>query len=345
MNHRFTLEPYSGSKSRHTCPKCEHRFKTFKLYIDTETNQYLAGHVGRCDRKESCGYHYTPREYFKAYPANFKPSNNNNLPMQPQSSHFDTIPNAIFLSSLRRYDSNTFCMFLAQMFGAEAAIALIEKYKIGTAKRWPGATVFWQIDVNDEVRTGKIMLYNAADCRRVKLPYNHIAWVHSLVGSSLKEVGSRQLAVGSTLPHSTANCKPATANFHLKQCFFGEHLLKLDPFKIVAIVESEKTAIIASYYYPNYIWLAAGSLEGLTPGKCRVLEDRTVKLYPDANGYAKWHSKARCLNNLISTATFIVDETLLHQANPKDLERGVDIADKWIDAMLLEWEVLEEGII
>ncbi|MDB4922245.1 DUF6371 domain-containing protein [Mucilaginibacter sp.] len=100
----------------------------------------------------------------------------------------------------------------------------------------------------------------------------------------------------------------------------------------MAIVESEKTAIIVSDYYLNYIWLAAGSLEGLTPGKCRVLQDRTVKLYPDVNDYAKWHVKARYLNNLIPAATFIVDETLLHLASPKDLERGVYIADKWIDA-------------
>ena len=44
-----------------------------------------------------------------------------------------------------------------------------------------------------------------------------------------------------------------------KLCLFGEHLLSGKP---VCIVESEKTAVIASFFYPDYDWLATGGASG-----------------------------------------------------------------------------------
>jgi hypothetical protein len=334
-NHRFILEPYKGMDNRFVCPCCQHRRNTFTRYIDTVTQTYLADHAGKCDRIEKCAYHFTPKQFFKTNADDYrlKPAVGSNTVNHHHD--FDIIPNAVFEGSLRRYYSNTFCMFIARMFGAEAAIALIEKYRVGTAKHWPGATIFWQIDINNKVRTGKIMLYNKADCHRVKQPFNHIAWVHRLL-SQKSLAGSQKSAA------TEKDLRLQNLDYNLKQCFFGEHLLANEPFKIVAITESEKTAIIASYYYPNYIWLAAGSLEGLSLEKCKTLKNRTVRLYPDVNGYAKWHSKARLLNVHYPAASFTVDDTLLRTSKPADREKGIDIADKWIDALLLEWEVEAE---
>lgn len=86
------------------------------------------------------------------------------------------------------------------------------RYRIGTSNHWPNATIFWQIDQQQKVHTGKIMLYDYHTGHRVKDPFNHIAWVHK---------------------------SENTKNFHLKQCLFGLHLLRPDT-KIVAIVEAEK---------------------------------------------------------------------------------------------------------
>ncbi|WP_295797570.1 DUF6371 domain-containing protein [Mucilaginibacter sp.] len=355
--HRYTLEPYRGPGTRYVCPNCNSRHKTFKRYIDTQTGDYLADDVGKCDWLDQCGYHYPPREFFKANPGH-KPLNNNTMKTPTQPQYFDTIPQSIVAGTMRGYDKNNFSMFLARMFGADGAIHLIEKYRIGCAKHWPGATIFWQIDYDDKVRTGKIMLYNGKDCKRVKEPFNHIAWVHRLVGKSesRKSPESRKGAAAgvngcasspveskNTLSdytkHPEGILHTVIADYKLQQCLFGEHLLKLEPFKTVAIAESEKTAIIASMYLPNYIWLAAGSLEGLTAEKCQVLKHRTVRLYPDVNAYAKWHTKARELNARIPTATFVIDNTLTQNPTAYDKQRGVDIADKWIDNKLLEWEV------
>ena len=49
-------------------------------------------------------------------------------------------------------------------------------------------------------------------------------------------------------------------DYNLVQCLFGEHLLRIYPDRIVVLVESEKSALIASGVYPNYIWLATGKV-------------------------------------------------------------------------------------
>ena len=332
---RYTLEPYSGTQSRYTCPHCGKRQK-FTKYIDTQTGAHLAGHVGKCGRLEQCGYHYPPCEYFKANP-DHKTPDIIAIKIRAQPVHFDTMPTAIMNSTIRRYDKNHFTLFLARMFGEEGAERLIEKYKIGSAKRWPGATIFWQIDANDKVRTGKIMLYNPRDCKRVKEPFSHIAWAHRLVGKSESRKSPEDAAEASNGNSETLSPDNNLSDTQLNPCIYGEHLLKREPFKPVAIAESEKTAIIASVYLPNYIWLAAGSMEGLSVKKCKVLAGRTIRLFPDVNAYAKWHTKARELNKRIPSATFVVDNTLTTNPTRYDRERGVDIADKWIDNKLLEW--------
>ena len=66
--YRFILERYRGISTRYTCPQCG-RKHTFTRYIDTENNnQYLSERVGKCNRLDKCGYHYTPKQYFTDNP-------------------------------------------------------------------------------------------------------------------------------------------------------------------------------------------------------------------------------------------------------------------------------------
>jgi len=318
---RFILQPYTGIKSRFYCPKCQHPHKTFKRYIDTETNQYLADHVGRCDREEQCGYHFAPRNYFATtrYDVHIKPIKQ--YYKQPDKNQFNVLPRMLVKESCRSYANNNFVCFLAKMFGEGKALELASLYHIGTASHWHGATVFWQIAIKGSARTGKIMLYDRNTCKRVKHPFNHIAWVHKLVGNAECRMRNE---------NKTSAIDTPTSEFLLKQCLFGEHLLFEDQGRIVCLVESEKTAVIASVYMPEYIWLAAGSLNGLNADKCRVLANRTVIMFPDVNGYAKWHNKAQELNLRIPSATFVIDDSLELSATDKEREQGIDLADRWI---------------
>jgi len=65
--YRYILEPYKGIATRHTCPACEQK-RCFSRYIDSENKISFPSHVGRCDREEKCGYHFTPKQYFKENP-------------------------------------------------------------------------------------------------------------------------------------------------------------------------------------------------------------------------------------------------------------------------------------
>jgi rubredoxin len=294
-NHRFILEPYKSLKSRFVCPNCQKREKTFSLYIDTESGEHLAPNVGRCNSESSCGYHYSPKQYFEDN--NIKIDNKDFVPRSrtfvlPKPKNTSYIDSSVFKQSLQGYEKNNFVEFLNNRFGAEATTQAIERYFIGTSKHWNGATIFWEIDVNGRIRTGKIMLYNTETCKRVKEPFNHIHWVHSLLKID---------------------------NYELEQCYFGEHLLK-DKIKPIAIVESEKTAIISSMYLPNFIWLAVGSLTNLNKGKCEVLRGRNVVLFPDTDGFEKWSVKAKEFN-------FKVSDLLERKATDEQKKQGLDIAD------------------
>ena len=67
-NYRYQLERYRGRGSRYTCPQCGRKY-TFTRYIDTENNnQYISERVGKCNRLDKCGYHYTPKQYFTDNP-------------------------------------------------------------------------------------------------------------------------------------------------------------------------------------------------------------------------------------------------------------------------------------
>jgi hypothetical protein len=215
---------------------------------------------------------------------------------KPQPNAASFISYETFKASLKAYEANCFVKYLNELFGVEVTSELVKKYFIGSSKHWQGATVFWQIDKNGKIRAGKIMLYSPTTGKRVKEPFNHFNWVHSLL---------------------------KTPEFELRQCFFGEHLL-IDKTKPVAIVESEKTAVIASAYKPEFIWLATGGKEGLKAEKCSVLAGRTVKLFPDLNCFDKWSAIAK---KIFNPSLVEVDDLLERKATEAEKKQQFDIAD------------------
>ncbi|RWZ87867.1 MAG: hypothetical protein EO766_09315 [Hydrotalea sp. AMD] len=298
---KYILEPYNGMNTRYPCPSCQQRDKTFSRYIDTETGKHISPNVGRCNRQNNCGYHYTPKQYFQDNNISFdtpQPKAYKLRPVTPQPKPVSFIPVEVFKDSLNptSYQMNNFVKFLINLFGVGVASELVSRYFIATSKYWNGATVFWQIDTQGKVRTGKIMLYSPTTGKRVKEPFNHINWVHKV----LKQ-----------------------PEFELRQCLFGEHLL-IDKTKPVAIVESEKTAIIASVYLPQFIWVAVGSLTNLNAEKCSILKGRTVTLFPDLNGFEKWSSRAKELSHI---TIFTVSDLLERKATEAERKQGLDLAD------------------
>lgn len=258
--YRYRLEPYKGVGSRYTCPQCGKQ-RVFVRYIDTYTNQHLGHDIGRCNREVECGYH--------------KPPGNSKVKIQNSKLHApvytppalvaSVTPTEVYHSTMAGYEHNSLVQFLQQRLGAVADVdALVQRYGVGTHGHWPGSTVFWQRDINGRIRGGKVMLYDATSGRRVKQPYSHISWMHRIMQQD---------------------------NYTLVQCLFGEHLLKGSALP-VAVVESEKTALIAAALMPQYLWLASGSAGNLSAARCKILQGRRVVLYPDAGMYQRWASVA-----------------------------------------------------
>lgn len=255
----------------------------------------MAAHLGRCDREQRCQYWSKPtRSELGSTSAPFAP-----VTMPPPPPSF--ISSYIMAASVRHGHRSTFARWLFKRFGADLAADAIRDYHLGASKHWDGANVFWQVDSSGRIRGGKIMQYDT-NGHRVKVPTNRVTWVHRVL---------------------------KLEDYNLCQCFFGEHLLSNRPSDPVAIVESEKTAIVASIYFPDFEWLATGGKNG-----CRwktdatvtsVLRGRKVVLFPDLGAFTEW----RHLGDRLWEAGAQVTVNRLLEDNATEDERanGLDLAD------------------
>lgn len=311
---RYELQRYRTMSDRHTCPKCGGRH-CFTYYVD-ENNQPLDKTVGRCDHESECGYHYPPKEYFSDHPELKYPKENcphyirTAKPMasgKQSGKSFGTIPNEYVVRS--RCNESHLIQFLLshQVDNAENVSRVLNDYRIGATR--DGSTIFWQIDINGCVRTGKIIQYKREDGHRIK--DKGVNWVHSLL--------KRQSVIDE--------------EWTLAQCLFGEHLLSqvANQGKVVAVVESEKTAIICAIQYPDCVWLAIGGKSQLSPNKMKVLAGRTVIFFPDVDGYREWTERTKALTFCRSVT---VSDLLEKNATEEDRIAKIDIAD----LLLCQWE-------
>ena len=138
------------------------------------------------------------------------------------------------------------------------------------------------------------MLYNSTTGRRVKEPVNHIQWVHKVM-----------------------KMEP----YHLEQCLFGEHLLSVDKVKPVAIVESEKTAIVAAGFMPEFLWLATAGKNNLNREKLKAVQGRRVVFFPDLMAFEKWRDIVKWMPDVS------VSDILERRATEADRAAGLDLAD------------------
>ncbi len=320
-NLTFTLEKYQGAKSRHICPNCGRR-REFSRYIDAN-GYYLADDVGKCNRESKCGFHRKPKDYFADNP---HLSNSETIKKKKfaqvhtektietdkiqsakkPGTKFDLIPFDYFKNTLGNYRQNSFVQFLCELFpdDLETVQGVLQKYYVGTSK--DGLTVFWQIDGRGAIRTGKIMRYDIQTGKRQTVR----TWIENSETCELKT---------DWMHRKIKN------DFNLKQCFFGEHLLRKEPGKPVAVVEAEKTAVICSICFPEMIWLAVGAKGYLTDEKCQVLTGRKVWLFSDADAYSDWKEKAvRAQRNGFDVRISSLIET---HGTDSEKENGFDLAD------------------
>lgn len=309
---KYSLEKYKGRHSRHECPKCKDKH-SFTYYVD-ENGNILDKSVGRCNHESSCGYHYTPKEYYKDHKNIEKQFNHTSFQIKGRNEvnkKLCYIPTDYLINSLSYH--NDLCRFIINLFSSKNNVQahliemLMTNYFLGSTKNQ--CVIFWQVDNKQRIRTGKIMRYDPITGHRIKNDKGGINWVHCIMKKQ------------KLLPNE----------WELTQCLFGEHLLSKYPGKVVALTESEKSAIICSLIYPEYIWLATGGKSQLSHNKLKVLQDRNVIMFPDVDGYEYWLKRSKEMHY----CKVYVSSVLEKYATPKEREEKIDIAD-WLIAQLRE---------
>lgn len=293
------LENYNGMQSRHKCPNCNDAH-SFTYYVDDD-GKMIDESCGICNHINKCGYHLSPKQFFAMHPERvaqrpmvIKPY----TPPTPKPLCLIPFDYVVKSKSLR----NDFVDFLLSVFDADKVRQVADMYLLGSSK--DKRVIYWQIDKNGKVRTGKLIKYNANTGHRVKDVAGAINWVHSLLKKS------------NLLP----------VDWQLSQCLFGEHLLNddADGNKIIALVEAEKTAIIGAIMYPQFIWMATGGIENLNADRLKALTGRTIVLYPDIDGVDVWAEKAKSITGCKIIISGIFQTGM---ATDEDKANKIDIAD------------------
>ena len=310
-NHKYHLEKYHGISSRHECPKC-HDKRSFAYYVDDSGN-ILDKMVGRCNHESGCGYHYTPKEFFHDNPSfkagdtpRYHKDHSSLIPNDTKPQRPDFI-NPVYVERCSSFNSSL-VYYHCGILRKETIERVWSDYGVGATKS--GDVIYWQIDHNFKVRTGKVMKYDPESGHRIK-DGTGVNWIHAM----MKKRG--------LLPDT----------FNLVQCLFGEHLLSWNPDKNVALVESEKTALIGASVFPQYVWLATGGKSQLSIDKMRVLKGRRVIAFPDVDGFNEWTQKAK---ELAQVGIMIqISDVLERNATPDERAKKIDIGD-WILQQLAE---------
>lgn len=310
--HRYALEKYS-SKSRFNCPGCG-QSKVFTRYVSTETGAYLFDDVGRCDRESSCGYHYTPKQFFADNPRDDtdwkgnQPAFSRKAAFVPvtETKACDYLEKSHILETLTDYEQNSFVQFLLNLFPDDTEIVwqTVKNYLVGTYKDF---TVFPRVSQGKKVCTAKLMKFDHQTGKRLKTDYSI-----------------------SSLPYELKRAGKIKQDFETdKRVFFGEHLLAEDKQKLIAIVEAEKTAIIGAMCFPEFIWLATGSKQFLKVEKLTRLGNRKIVLYPDADGFTDWRKIAQAAR--FEGLTVNLSGLIEKHATSSEKQKQFDLADYLIN--------------
>ncbi len=241
----------------------------------------------RSDKPKKCGL----SNYGSAKQSRLQ-NNSANLQTKP-----DFIPFEHFKATLTGYDQNNFVQFLLNLFPdcVEEIQDILKMYFVGSFEDY---TCFPSIDSQNRICRAKLIRFNSTNGKRLKSDFDI-----------------------SSLPAKLKLKK----DFKYKQVFFGEHLLLKFPNMPVAIVEAEKTAIIASLCFTEFVWLGCNSKTWLNATRLHRLGQRHIILYPDADGFDLWQKIAQ--NAARQGLTVKVSDLIETRATAEQKANGCDLAD------------------
>lgn len=334
-NARYTLQPFAGRKTRHTCPACRKPHE-FTRYLDTATQDLLPEMYGRCNREAECGYFLTPydrsrtgQSYADEVRQNQAPTANARYcprPAPPLPAPLGIIPEEVVSRSMSHYHRNTFARLLVRLYGGGVADELLRRFEVGTSNYWQGATIFWQRDESGRMRAGQVVLFNEAGYTvKQPLPDGSKRRLTSWVHKALEQAHRQQ---NQPLPEWLREyLRPEVAK---SPYLYGlAQLAEAPAGQPVALTEAPKTAILAQPYLPAFLWMAVGSLSYLTAARLAPIKTRRIVFWPDAStsgrAYQLWAAKAAELRGQGFDIT--VSDYLETTCTEEQKAQGWDLAD------------------
>lgn len=183
-----------------------------------------------------------------------------------------------------------------------------QQFHLGTEQN---RVIFWMQDEAGRLHEGKIMEYQANAHR------SHT--VNPITLSYLLKKANR-----------------LEPEWKAQPCLFGQHQLADAPHDaIIAVVESEKTAVICSQLLPEsqshpVLWMATGGFSQLNPKLLQPLQGHKIILFPDTDSTGKtfraWQEIATHAQPYLGHPV-TVSPILENNATPQQKEQKIDLAD------------------
>lgn len=310
------LEIYSlpRSSKKIKCPKCGHK-ASFKPYVLTATGTVVDEYqYGRCERQNECGYNMFP------------PIAKQNNKVTVMQIYPKVIKQDGFDDGYESFNKDGGKVIKRPVRGLSPLHKYLKTKGIPPEFLWDngvmeenGYTVYVMRD-----KTGKV-----ANLKYFKY----------------KDDGHRDKNQESFSLKS-----PPQRNEYIEERFFiplfGEH--ETDPAKTVCIVESEKSKIIAMFHYPEFIWQACSSANGMSDGtedtadKITPLKGRRVYWVCDNDKAARGvfkedHNKKQIFVECSSVRNLKKHIKDFHICDLfTDKEPGYDIGDALLDGLKVE---------
>ena len=207
------------------------------------------------------------------------------------------------------------------------------RYRLGRSR--DGGVIFWQIDEQQRIRDGKIMYYHS-DCHRDK--HHNPTWISALLKQHYGypyDIAIDRCLFGLHLLATDYTDFHREDDSHRNQCQSQNQCQSVKSVakfvaKPVAVVEAEKTAVICSELYPQYLWLAAGGLSMLTVEKLLPLKGHKVILFPDTDPdgttFTRWRDIAVEASRHFLSPVY-VSPLLEERATPEQKQQKIDLVD------------------
>ena len=300
---------------RHTCRCFMHDDHHPSLFFSVAKNRWRCfvcdvggGPIDLVMHRQQLPFRDACRWLADSYGIVERPSSRSSVPQSPSTY----IPQLSIVNSqlsiAKGQNSFTTALVTTGMLTQEQMTHAAARYRLGS---YEDAVVFLQIDADGFVREGKVMYY---------MPDGHRSHEHKPVSLSWLMKNKMKDCEGKAL---------LGKEWAASHCLFGLHLLSKQP-QTVAVVESEKTAVVCSELLPEAVWMASGGLSALNAELLKPLQGRRIILFPDTDldgtTFQRWSAIAEEASNAMHQP-IMVSNLLECHASHEQKQQKIDILD------------------